>query len=336
MRSYLTRRLGMMLLTLLGLVVVVFCMSQVLPGDPARTAAGRNASAEQIAAARERLGLDEPVFSQFTGYLGRLFQGDLGTSVVTHQPIAHDIAHAFPSSLELVLAAMVINIVVAVPLGVLAAVYRGSLVDVTARIVATLAAAFPVFWLGLMLQYLFGAQLGAFPLTGETSFGIAVPRVTGMVTVDALLAGDLNAFGDAVWHLVLPALTLAASFIAVIARTMRSTMMTALNRDYILLAQAKGVRGLRLIVRHALRNSLIPSSTIIGMQLGWMLGSTVLVESIFGRSGIGAYAVNAVVQSDLYAVIAVVLIIGVVFVIANFVVDLVHLWLDPRLRTVQT
>ncbi|MEV7012594.1 ABC transporter permease [Streptosporangium sp. NPDC051022] len=332
MARFLLRRLVTSVVVLAGLAVVTFLMTQVLPGDPARSAAGRNATAEQVARIRVQLGLDQPMWNQFTGYLNRLLHGDLGTSVFTQRPVLDDIGAMLPSSVELVLAAMTINIVVAVPLGVYSAYRRGRTTDVAARLVTLFGAAVPVFWLGLMLQLVFAAQLKVLPLTGQLAFGQEVPKITGMTSVDALLGGDLPAFGDALLHLALPAVTLAASFVAVVARTVRSSMITALDSDYIALARATGASELRVVVRHGLRNALVPASTILGMQLGWMLGSTVLVESIFGRTGIGAYAVTAVLQNDLYAVIGTVLVIGVVFVVANIAVDLVQLWLNPRLR----
>ncbi|WP_395105514.1 ABC transporter permease [Actinomadura sp. SCN-SB] len=332
MARFLLRRLVTSVVVLFGLAVVTFLMTQVLPGDPARAAAGRNATAEQVRAAAERLGLDRSPWDQFLGYLGRLLHGDLGTSVFTQRPVLDDIGKALPSSVELVLAAMLINVAVAVPLGVYAAYRRGRAADVAARLTVLLGAAVPVFWLGLMLQLVFADRLGLLPLTGQLGFGREVPSITGLTSVDALLAGDPAAFGDAVAHLVLPAVTLAASFVAVVARTVRSSMITVLDADFVTLARATGASERRVVIRHGLRNALVPVSTILGMQLGWMLGSTVLIESVFGRTGIGAYAVNAVLQNDLYAVIGTVLVIGVVFVLANLAVDLVQLWLNPRLR----
>jgi peptide/nickel transport system permease protein len=221
---------------------------------------------------------------------------------------------------------------IAVPLGVYAAYRRGRAADVAARHIGVFGAGVPVFWGGVMLQLVFADRLGMLPLTGQLGFGREVPELTGMTSLDALLSGDMAAFGDAVSHLLLPAVTLAAAFIAVVARTVRSSMISVLDSDYITLARATGASERRVVIRHGLRNALVPVSTILGMQLGWMLGSTVLVESVFGRRGIGAYAVNAVLQNDLYAVIGSVLVIGVVFVLANIVVDLVQLWLNPRLR----
>lgn len=332
MIRYLAQRVTLAVVVLAGLLVMAFVMVQVLPGDPARAAAGRNATAAQVEAARTALGLDEPAPVRFVRYLSSVLQGDLGTSVFTHRPVLEDIALVLPSSLELVVAAMIINVVVAVPLGVFAAYRRGRAADAAARLIALLGAALPVFWLGLLLQLLFSVVLGWLPLYGQIGFGFTVPSVTGATTIDALLAGDPAAFGSALLYLLLPAVTLSASFIAVIARTVRSSMITSLDADYVALARATGAGEFRVVVRHGLRNALIPMSTILGMQLGWMLGATVLVESTFNRTGIGAYMVTAVLQTDLYPVIGSIIVIGVVFIVTNFAVDLVQLWINPRLR----
>lgn len=332
MIRFVARRLGLMVVVFAGLVVVAFLMNSILPGDPARAAAGRNATAEQITQERVRLGLDRPVIVQFWHYAERLLHGNLGTSVFTHRSVLADIGTVLPSSLELVLTSMAINVVVALPLGTFAAYHRGRIGDVGARLFVLVGAALPVFWLGLLLQLIFADQLKVLPLSGQLGFGVEVPRVTGIVSLDALLDANLSAFWDALRHLILPAITLSASFIAVVARTVRSSMVSTLDADYVTLARATGAGEWRVVIRHALRNALVPASTILGMQLGWMLGATVLVESTFNRTGLGAYMVTAVLQNDLYAVIGSVLAIGVVFLISNFAVDLIQLWLNPRLR----
>ena len=332
MLKFIVRRLTLMVVVFAGLVVVAFSMIQVLPGDPARAAAGSNATSAQVEQARDRLGLDDPLLTQFGRYLQRLADFDLGTSVFTHRPVLSDIATVLPSSLELVAASMAINVIVAIPLGVYAAYNRGHVPDIVARLITLLGAALPVFWLGLLLQALFANILHLLPLSGQLGFGIEVPRVTGVVTLDTLLAGNLSAWWNAVQHLTLPAVALSAAFVAVIARTVRSSMIGVLDSDYITLARATGASEARVVIRHGLRNALVPTTTILGMQLGWMLGATVLVESTFNRTGIGAYMVGAVLQNDLYAVVGSILMIGVVFLVANFIVDLVQLRLNPRLR----
>lgn len=333
MTRYILRRLLLTVVVLWGLATLVFALVQLIPGDAARTAAGRLASPEQVEAVRVQLGFDQSLIVQYGRFLGRIVTGDLGTSVFTAQPILSDLGEVAPSSLELVLAAMVVNLLVAVPLGILAAAQRGRLGDLVARIIAILGNAVPVFWLGLVAQFLIGAQWGLLPISGQLSREYRVPTVTGARTVDTLLAGDPAAFGDAVAHLILPAVVLAAPFIAVVARTLRSTMIGVLDTDAITVVRAKGASPTRIILRHGLRNALIPTTTIVGLQLGWMLGSTVLIEGIFGRQGIGAYATTAVVQTDTFAVIGVVLVVGVVFCLASLAVDLFQLWLNPRLRT---
>lgn len=333
MLGFVGRRLGLMVLVFAGLVVIAFLMTQVLPGDPARAAAGRNANAEQVAAVASQLGLDRPLYQQFGTYVGRLLQGDLGVSVVTHRPVLADLGQVLPVSVELVLAAMLLNLLIGVPLGVLAAYRRGSWVDGIARFLVLLGAALPAFWLGLILQLVLSDKLKLFPLSGRLSFGYRVDDITGMTTFDALITGRWATFGNALQHLALPTITLAAPFVAVVARTVRSSMISVLDNDFIQLARATGAGEWRVVIRHGLRNALVPITTIIGLQLGWMLGATVLVETIFNRGGIGAYTVTAVLQNDLYAVIGSVLAIGVVFIVANFLVDLLQLWLDPRVRT---
>jgi peptide/nickel transport system permease protein len=329
---FILRRLGLMIIVFAGLVIVAFLLTHVLPGDPAQAAAGRNATAAEVAAVRARLGLNDPLIVQFGRYVRGLLHGDLGTSVFTHRPVLSDIGQVLPSSIELVLAAMLINVVVAVPLGVLSAYRHGRRADIAARLVVVLGAAVPVFWLALILQLVFADQLKILPLSGQLGFGFSVPHRTGIVTLDALLAGDPGAFLDALSHLILPAVTLAAAFIAVITRTVRSSMLGVLEADFITLARATGASEWRVVIRHGLRNALLPTTTILGMQLGWMLGATVLVESTFSRTGIGAYMVTAVLQNDLYAVIGSILVIGVVFMVANFLVDVLQLRLNPRLR----
>lgn len=333
MRRYVSQRVLSSIVVLAGLIAIAFVLVQILPGDPARAAAGRNATAAQVAALHASMGLDKPLIVQFGAYLGRLAQGDFGNSVFTHRPVVEDIAAVLPSSLELVFSAMLINIFIAVPIGVFAAYRRGKMADVASRMMVLIGAALPVFWLGLLLQLLFASVLGLLPLYGQLDFGVTVPLLTGAVTLDSLLVGDMNAFRSSIVHLILPAVTLSVSFIAVIARTVRSSMITALDSDFITLARATGASELRIVVRHGLRNALIPMSTILGMQLGWMLGTTVLVETVFNRTGIGAYMVTAVLQNDLHAVIGSILVIGVVFLVTNFAIDLIQLWINPKLRS---
>jgi ABC-type dipeptide/oligopeptide/nickel transport system permease component len=334
--GFLARRLVGTVVVFAGLVVVAFLITDILPGDPARLAAGRNATAAQVAAVRRQLGLDRPLPARFWDYVERICHGDLGQSVFTHRSVLSDIGQVLPSSAELVVAAMIINVAVALPLGVAAAYRRGQWTDISTRLVVLIGAALPSFWLALILQWIFADKFKVFPLSGQLGFGLAVPRRTGATTVDALLAGDFGAFVSAFDHLVLPAVTLTAAFLSVVARTVRSSMLTALEADYITLARATGASEWRVVVRHGLRNAFVPTSSILGMQVGWMLGATVLVESTFARTGLGAYMVTAVLQDDVYAVAGSVLVIGVIVIVSNLLVDLMQLWLNPRLREPRT
>ena len=332
MAKFVLQRLAMVPFVLWAVATLVFFMIKLIPGDPARVAAGRNATIEQVEAMREKLGLTKPIFEQYISFLSQTLQGDLGTSIFTFRPVLMDLAQVLPSSFELVFAAMVINVSLAIPLGVITALYRGRGLDLSLRITTLIGATVPVFWLGLVLQFLLGAQFKIFPISGQKPSGATIERITGMTTVDALLSGDFLVYLQTLRYIALPAFVLSIAFIAVSARTLRSGMISVLESDFILLAKAKGVSRNRMIFKHALRNAILPTFTILGMQVGWMLGSTVLVESIFGRQGIGSYATTAVLQKDIFAVIAVVLIMGVVVTVVNLLVDIGHKLIDPRLR----
>lgn len=332
MARFVYQRLAMVPLVLWAVATLVFFMIKLIPGDPARVAAGRSATIEQVEAMREKLGLSNSLAEQYLSYLSQTLQGDLGTSIFTFRPVIMDLAQVLPSSFELVIAAMFINVALAIPLGVITAVLRGSPTDLLLRVITLIGATVPVFWLGLVLQYSLGAQLKIFPISGQKPSGVQIERVTGMTTIDALVSGNVTLFFQTLHYIVLPAFVLSIAFVAVTARTLRSGMINVLESDFVLLARAKGVSRVRAVIRHALRNAILPTFTILGMQIGWMLGSTVLVESIFGRQGIGSYATTAVLQKDIFAVISVVLIIGVVVTIMNLVVDVSHRLIDPRLR----
>jgi peptide/nickel transport system permease protein len=304
----------------------------LIPGDPARVAAGRSATIEQVEAMREKLGLTKPLFEQYFSFLSQTVQGDLGTSIFTFRPVLVDLMQVLPSSIELVFAAMLINLFIAIPLGIVTALVRGSRTDFVLRLLTLIGATVPVFWLGLVLQYLLGAKLKIVPISGQKPSGVQIERVTGMTTLDAFISGDIMLFTQTLRYLALPAFVLSLAFIAVSARTLRSGMINVLDSDYVKLARAKGVSEIRMVSKHALRNAILPTFTILGMQVGWMLGSTVLVESIFGRQGIGSYATTAVLQKDIFAVISVVLVMGIVVTVLNLLVDIGHKLIDPRLR----
>jgi len=333
MGAYLSRRLMLTAISLLGVLAITFIISHVIPGDPARVVAGRWATEEQIQAVRKELGLDRPVLLQFVRYLNDLLRGNLGKSIVSQRPIVDELKDYFPPTLELVLFAMLVNVSLAVPLGVLSAVKRGGILDMASRLFAVFGAAAPVFWVGLIMQIIFYGIFHILPLGGRLSILTAPPlRITGMYVFDSLVTGNWRTLADALAHLIMPALTLGFSFVAVVARIVRSSMLEVLNTDYVRTARAKGLPEKSVVYRHALRNALLPPLTVMGMQLGWMMGGTVLIETVFSWGGLGFWAVTAIRQNDFPVIMAVTLIISLTFIVANFLVDLMYLILDPRIR----
>lgn len=332
---FLLRRLGLTVLTLWGLASLVFLMVKLMPGDEAQMAAGADASAAQIEAVRERLGLDAPVFVQYLGFLGRAAKGDFGTSIVTLQPVLNDLSMVLPSTFELVFFAMLINLAIAIPTGIVAAHRSGGVFDSICRVAAVTLGGMPAFWLALVLQYVLGSLWRVVPISGQASFGMAAPIVTGAPTLDALIAGNGAAFIDALHYLILPAAVLAILFSTQIFRTLRTGLLGVLKSDFIMAIRAKGASSRRMLIRHALPNSLNPVLTLSGTQAGAMIGSAVLVETVFARKGIGAYMFNAVAQKDTFAVLGSVMFIGAVVCIVNLLVDIAQLLVDPRIRSAQ-
>jgi dipeptide transport system permease protein len=333
---FLSRRLGLTLLTLWGLASLVFLMIKLMPGDEAQMAAGADASAAQIEAVRERLGLDAPVIMQYFSFLGRLLRGDLGTSIVTLQPVLSDLEKVLPSTLELVVIAMLLNLAVAIPVGIIAAYRQGGMFDNVSRITAVMLGGMPAFWLALVLQYVLGSVWRVVPISGQQGYGMASPVVTGAPTLDALLAGNIAGFFDTLHHIILPAAVLAALFAAQIFRTLRASLLGVLRSDFIMAVRAKGATARHMLVRHALPNSLNPVLTLSGTQAGAMIGSAVLVETVFARQGIGAYMFNAVAQKDTPSPCSgSVMFIGTAVCLVNLIVDILQLLVDPRIRAAQ-
>lgn len=328
---YFFQRLAFSVLSLFVLVFITFLLSHVIPGDPAIAAAGPNAGAEKIAAMREQLGLDQPLFTQFFIYCGNILRGDFGVSWFTHQPIADDLLRELPPSLELVVIAMIINLAISLPVGLVTARYNGTRFDDIVRLIAMAGAGLPIFWTAILLQQTVAGRWQLFPLAGRISFeNRDFSGDTGFYLFDSLVTGNFNVFADSLSHLFLPAFALSLLFTAVGVRITRTSMISEFRKDYVVMARAKGASEARIMFRHVFPNGATPALTVFGMQFGWMLGATVLVEEIFGRPGVGRYAVKAVTQSDIHAVVAVVFVVGLVFLLANLTVDIVLYALNPR------
>ena len=318
---------------LFGLLCLTFAIARVVPGDPARLAAGPDANEDMVETLRAKYGLDQPVPVQFVRYLRGVLVGDLGQSLRSRNAVADDLLRYFPNTFELVSLSLLLAVALGIPLGMLSAVYKDTWVDHTARIVSVSGVALPAFWLGLMLQLVIALHLGLLPLGGRLPLTASPPEpITHLLLVDALLRGQGDTFVAALRHAVLPVVTLCFPALTSIMRVNRAEMIETLKQDYIQSARAQGFSGLRIVTRYALRNAMIPTLTMIGLRYGWMLGGTVLVETVFDWPGIGLYAVNAAVSSDFQPIMGVTLLIGVNFMLANLLVDFAYGWLDPRIR----
>jgi peptide/nickel transport system permease protein len=331
--GYVVARLALLGVMLFGLLCITFAISHVVPGDPARLAAGPDASDDMVRTLRAQYGLDRPIGVQFTKYVGGIARGDFGRSLRSRNAVGDDLARFFPNTLELVTLALLLAVVVAVPLGMLSAVYRDSWIDHAARVVSVSGVAVPAFWLGLMLQFAVALHLGWLPLGGRLNITSSPPApITHLLLVDAVLRGQWATLADGLRHAVLPVVTLCFPALASILRVNRAEMIETIRQDYIVSARAQGLSGFRVVTKYALRNAMIPTLTMIGLRFGWMLGGTLLVESVFDWPGIGLYAVNSALSSDFVPVMGVTLLIGASFMLANLLVDLGYAWLDPRLR----
>ncbi len=315
--------------TLLGVVVIVFAISNVIPADPAALVAGDSATAEQIAETRARLGLDLPLYQQLFNYLGRLLQGDMGTSIFTARPIAEDLLGRLPATIELALGSMLLAVLIGIPVGVISALKRGSLLDHAVRVLTVSGFAVANFWLAIMLQLLLVMWLDLLPLFGRIE-GDAPAFITGLYTVDALLTGNWRALGDALWHLALPSITLALPVAATIVRFTRTGVLEALGRPFVPYAQAMGLPPVIIVWRYVLRAALTSVVTQIGLVTGTLLGGAVVVEAIFDWPGLGGYTVNSIMMSDYSAVMGAALWIAAMYVITNVIVDAVQAMVDPR------
>jgi len=331
----LTRRLVVTPFLLLGMTLIVFFISHYLPGDPTTALLGQRAmeNKEIVAAFKEKWGLDKPLYIQYLTYLNHLAHGDLGISIKTHHPIAEDLAMFFPATVELALAAVFVSLVVGIPLGILSAVKRNQAVDQAARAFSLIGVSTPIFWLGLVTLYIFYFALRWLPGPGRLDIGMAEPtRVTGLFLIDSLLQGNGTTFVSALRHLILPAIVLGSATTGLVTRITRSAMLDVLNQDYVRTARGKGLRERHVIFGHAFRNALIPTVTVLGLSIGSAMSGAVLTETIFAWPGIGRYAYGAALALDFPAIIGVSLLTGIIFVVANLLVDLTYIILDPRLH----
>ncbi len=333
MKSFL-RLLVSVATTLLGLLLVTFVISRFLPADPVLAVVGDHASDSTIAAARVRLGLDKPIIVQFWIYLKSVLQGDLGQSIRTGLPISQELMRVFPATLELATVGTIIGVILGIPLGVLAAVRKDTWIDHLVRFFGLIGYSVPIFWLGLMGLLVFYANLDWLPGPGRLDFGYEelVTPVTGLMTVDTLIAGDIDLFKNALGHLILPASLLGYFSLAYISRMTRSLMLGQLRQEYILTARVKGVPELRVIWKHAMGNILVPLLTVIALSYGNLLEGSVLTETVFAWRGLGLYITDSIFGQDMPAVLGGTIVVGAIFIVINMLTDVAYRVLDPRAR----
>jgi ABC-type dipeptide/oligopeptide/nickel transport system permease component len=334
---FVVERVVRLVLVLVAITIVSFAFMHLIPGDPVKIRLGEHATPEAIAALTAQLGLDRPWWIQLGAYLIALLHGDLGRSIADAEPVATKLAIAFPATLELTAGALIVALALGIPAGVIAAVKHRSAIDALTTSATLLGVSIPVFWLGWMLVYVLAVQpdhfgLDLFPISGRISLAYAIPPRTHLIVIDALLAGNGRAALDALWHLVLPAFTLGTIPLAIIAKITRSGMLEELRSDYVRTARAKGLDGRAVVVRHALRNALVPILTVVGLQTGLLLGGAVLTESIFAWPGVGRLAFDAISNRDMPVINGCILLFAAAFVVVNTLVDVLYAVVNPRLR----
>jgi peptide/nickel transport system permease protein len=332
---YVARRLVLLVPILLGMTLISFTVSRAIPTDPVVATLGQQAAEHPaiVAEYRRHWGLDRPLIDQYLVYVGRLFHGDLGESIYTHRPVVQDLRSYMPATIELATVTVILSVLIAVPLGVTAAVRRGSGFDLAVRLLTLIGVAMPIFWLALAALDLFYLRLGIAPAPGRLDASDTPPPfVTGFYTIDSLLGGRWHTFYDAFSHLILPALILASWSIGTLTRMTRTSMLSILPQLFLQTARSKGATERITILHHAIPNALIPVVTVVGLAYGDLLTGVILIETLFGWPGIGHYAYSAAIYADFPAIIGVTLVFGIIYTLVNLGVDVVYAVLDPRIR----
>ena len=311
---------------------MVFFMVRAIPGDPAQIMLGQQATQAQVQQVRENMGLDKPIFVQYGLFLKDALRGDLGDSIVTGRPVTTELMVRLPATFELTAFAMLLAVLVGVPVGVISAVKQYSLLDKTTSVLALTGISMPIFWLAMILVVIFGVNLELLPFPGRLDPTTGITAITGLVLVDSLLTLNFAGFWDGLLHLIMPALALGTIPMAVVMRMTRSSMLEVMGEDYVRTARAKGVVPWRVVFKHALRNAMLPTITVIGLQVGLLMGGAIITETIFSWPGIGLYAYDSISARDYASIQGVVLYGALLFVLVNLVVDILYAVLDPRVR----
>jgi peptide/nickel transport system permease protein len=332
MLRYFIKRVMTVIPVLLGVSILVFGFIRLIPGDPAVTMLGERATPENIARVREQLGLNKPIYEQYLIYAANALHGNLGYSILRQEPVTQQIIYRFPATIELTLGAIFVAIIVGIPAGIISAIRRGSWFDTFSMLLALTGVSMPIFWLGLMLIFLFAVVLHVLPTGARLDTSTEFTGITNLYLLDSILKGDPKIFFEALRHLSLPAIALGTIPMAIIARMTRSAMLEVLGQDYIRTAHAKGLRERVVVIRHALRNALLPVITVVGLQVGFLLSGAILTETVFSWPGIGRWLVDAIYTRDYPIVQGITLFIAIIFVVVNLTVDVLYAWVDPRIK----
>ena len=331
MTGFIIRRILIVIPTLLGVTIVIFSMLAITPGDPAELLMGERASQEALESMREYLGLKKPLYVQYGLFLKRVIRFDLGQTIWTREKVSKEISERFPATIELALAAMIISSLLGVALGIISATKQYSWFDYGSMLGSLIGVSMPVFWLGLMFMLLFSLTLGWFPMSGRLGVNIDLTRITNFYVLDTILTRNWAGLKDALMHLALPALALSTIPLAIVARMTRSSMLEVLRQDYIKTARAKGLSETKIVLKHALRNGLIPVVTVVGLQFGILMGGAILTETVFAWPGVGKWLFDGVVKRDYMVIQGGTLLVATTFVLVNLVVDVLYAVINPRI-----
>lgn len=332
MLKYIFKRLLLLIPVLLGVTVMVFTVMHLFTTDPAEIILGQHATVEQKEELREELGFNRPLHEQYLEFLTGAIKGNFGESLITKTPVVEEISQRLPATLELAFAGLLFASILGVTMGVISAIKQNSIFDYISMSISLAGVSMPIFWLGLVFIVIFSLKLGWLPVAGRIQMGYEPAHITGLYLLDSLISGDMEAFKSALSHIILPAIALGMYSAALIARMTRSTMLEVLGQDYIRTARAKGLFEKVVIGIHGLRNAMIPIVTVIGLQLGTLLGGAVLTETVFSWPGVGSYTVNSILKSDFTVVQGTVVYLALIFVLVNLIVDILYVYLDPRIK----
>ncbi|MBM4459377.1 MAG: ABC transporter permease [Chloroflexi bacterium] len=332
MAQFIVRRLLALIPVLIGVSLVVFFLIRMIPGDPVIVMLGERANAQDVARVRREMGFDRPIYIQYIEWMGRVLRGDLGKSIIGYTPVMDELKQRLPGTIEMVVLGMFIGIVLGVGIGIISAIKQNSWIDIGAMFAALIGVSMPIYWLALMLIYALAVNRKILPPSSRLDAELMVDVRTGFMLIDTLLMRDLKLFANAVWHLILPSVVLSTVIMPILARLTRSSMLEVMRQDYVRTARAKGLADHIVIIRHALKNALLPVVTVIGLQLGGLLGGAILTETIFSWPGMGLWTYRAILARDYPIVQGAVLVSATIYVFVNLLVDISYAYLDPRIR----